>query len=177
MGLFKKVFRPVRKIAKKIIPKEIRPALPFIASAYFGPSTGGLGNLFTRESAKLLAQKAAIAAGTAAATDEDANLARVAALSIAPDILGSASESAAGLDFFKNNPKTISALEKTAGFLRPESGVNFDQAKLIGSQTAIDQGAKLAEIRQDEIDEYNRKLKEQGITIQLTEEKQLEIFI
>ena len=163
MGFFKKAFRPVRKIAKKIIPKEIRPALPFIASAYFGPSTGGLGNLFTRESAKLLAQKAAIAAGTAAATDEDANLARVAALSIAPDVLGSASESAAGLDFFKNNPKTISALEKTAGFLRPESGVNFDQAKLIGSQTAIDQSAKFAEIRQDEIDEYNRSLREQGV--------------
>ena len=163
MGFFKKAFRPVRKIAKKIIPKEIRPALPFIASAYFGPSTGGLGNLFTREGAKLLAQKAAIAAGTAAATDEDANLARVAALSIAPDILGSASESAAGLDFFKNNPKTISALEKTASFLRPESGVNFDQAKLIGSQTAIDQSAKFAEIRQDEIDEYNRSLREQGV--------------
>ena len=163
MGFFKKVFRPVRKIAKKIIPKEIRPALPFIASAYFGPSTGGLGNLFTREGAKLLAQKAAIAAGTAAATDEDANLARVAALSIAPDVLGSASESAAGLDFFKNNPKTISALEKTASFLRPESGVNFDQAQLIGSQTAIDQSAKFAEINQQEIDDYNANLLSQGL--------------
>ena len=28
-----KVFRPIRKVAKKIIPKEIRPALPYITSA------------------------------------------------------------------------------------------------------------------------------------------------
>ena len=50
-------FSGIRRRIKKIIPKEIRPALPFIASAYFGPSTGGLGNLFTREGAKLLAIK------------------------------------------------------------------------------------------------------------------------
>ena len=37
MGLFKKVFRPVRKIAKKIIPKEVRPFLPYIAAG-FGPA-------------------------------------------------------------------------------------------------------------------------------------------
>ena len=36
MGFFKKVFRPVRKVAKKIIPKEIRPFLPYIAAG-FGP--------------------------------------------------------------------------------------------------------------------------------------------
>ena len=38
-----------------------------------------------------------------------------------------------------------------------------DYAKVIGGQTAIDQSAKFAEIRQDEIDEYNRSLQEQGV--------------
>ena len=36
MGLRKfvsKVFKPVRKISQKIIPKEVRPALPFLAAA------------------------------------------------------------------------------------------------------------------------------------------------
>ena len=124
MGFFKKVFRPVRKIAKKIIPKEIRPALPFLASAYFGPSTGGLGNLFTREGAKLLAQKAAIAAGTAAGTDEDADLARVAALSIAPDVLGSASK-------YSKNPSIV---KKSI----PGLSFSLDKSEIEDNQTAID---------------------------------------
>ena len=53
MGLFKKIFRPVRKIAKKIIPKEIRPALPFIASAAFGPAGmfGGVGSQYVSNAA------------------------------------------------------------------------------------------------------------------------------
>ena len=37
------------------------------------------------------------------------------------------------------------------------------KAKLLGTQAAIDQSAKFAEIRQDEIDEYNRSLREQGV--------------
>ena len=37
MGFLKKIFKPVRKITKKLIPKEIRPALPFLA-AYYGPA-------------------------------------------------------------------------------------------------------------------------------------------
>ena len=51
MGLRKfvsKVFKPVRKISQKIIPKEVRPALPFLAAATpfmlpgqgFGPGAG-----------------------------------------------------------------------------------------------------------------------------------------
>jgi len=38
MGFFKKIFKPVRKVAKKIIPKEVRPFLPYIAAG-FGPAT------------------------------------------------------------------------------------------------------------------------------------------
>ena len=82
MGLFKRVFRPVRKIAKKIIPKEVRPFLPYIAAG-FGPSTMGLtGTAF----AKAAAQKALIAAATSAATDEQGDPLRAGLLAIAPDV-------------------------------------------------------------------------------------------
>ena len=43
MGFFKKVFRPIRKVAKKIIPKEIRPFLPYIAAGFW---TGIAGKAF-----------------------------------------------------------------------------------------------------------------------------------
>ena len=82
MGLLKKIFRPVRKITKKLIPKEIRPALPFLA-AYYGPAAFAKEGIFSN---KILTD-ALLAAGTAAATDEDANLLRTAALAAAPEAL------------------------------------------------------------------------------------------
>ena len=39
------------------------------------------------------------------------------------------------------------------------------------AQTAIDQSAKFAEIRQDEIDEYNRNLLEQGVASKVDRRK------
>jgi len=83
MGFFKKVFRPIRKVAKKIIPKEIRPFLPYAAAMVPGlqgfAAAGGITNI--------AAQKALIAGLTAAATDEDANILRTAALAGGPDAL------------------------------------------------------------------------------------------
>ena len=39
MGLFKKIFKPVSKVLDKIIPNEIKPALPYLAAfaPVFGP--------------------------------------------------------------------------------------------------------------------------------------------
>ena len=34
MGLFKKIFKPVSKVLDKIIPNEIKPALPYLAAAF-----------------------------------------------------------------------------------------------------------------------------------------------
>ena len=84
MGLFKKIFRPVRKIAKKIIPKEIRPFLPYIAAGI--PGAQGLASLSFMNPT---AQKALFAGLTSAATDEDGNPLRAAALAAAPDVLSS----------------------------------------------------------------------------------------
>jgi len=163
MGLFKKVFKPIRKVAKKIIPKEVRPFLPYIAAG-FGPATAGLtGTAF----AKAATQKALIAAATAAATDENSDPLRAGLLAITPDVtakgLGSAGRA---LGNVKPDSKFAQFLtSKGAGLEATLANPSFtDSAKIVGAQTAIDQTAKLAEIQQDEMDEYNRKLREQGIT-------------
>ena len=43
---FKKIFKPVAKVLDKIIPNEIKPALPYIAAfaPVFGPTAGMFGN-------------------------------------------------------------------------------------------------------------------------------------
>jgi hypothetical protein len=45
MGLFKKIFKPVAKVLDKVIPNEIKPALPYLAAfaPYFGPTSNLLG--------------------------------------------------------------------------------------------------------------------------------------
>ena len=48
--LVKKVFKPVAKVLDKIVPNEIKPALPFLAAAapFLAPGLiGGIGGLFT----------------------------------------------------------------------------------------------------------------------------------
>ena len=51
MGFFKKIFKPVSKVLDKIIPNEIKPALPYLAAfapymapSLFGSAAGGLGS-------------------------------------------------------------------------------------------------------------------------------------
>ena len=45
MGLLKKIFKPVSKVLDKIIPNEIKPALPYLAAfaPYFGPTSALMG--------------------------------------------------------------------------------------------------------------------------------------
>ena len=46
MGLLKKIFKPVAKVLDKIVPNEIKPALPYLAAfaPVFGPTAGIFGN-------------------------------------------------------------------------------------------------------------------------------------
>ena len=162
MGFLKKVFRPVRKIAKKIIPKEVRPFLPYIAAGI--PGAQGLASL--NPFLNPAAQKALFAGLTSAATDEDGNPLRAAALAAAPDVLSSGlgtvaqKYGAAG-----DTADAITFTERVADIAgKTKQGIEGAGAlKTIGAQTAIDQSAKFAEIRQDELDEYNRQLEEQGV--------------
>jgi hypothetical protein len=167
MGFFKKVFRPVRKIAKKIIPKEVRPFLPYIAAG-FGPA-GLAGTQFAAMNPAF--QKAILAGVTSAATDEQGNPFRAAALAAAPDVLSQGLGNVAS----RIDPNLIAdsdsfvqigdSAAKAAGTLS-RAGKAIEGAstfKTIGAQTAVDQAAKFAEIRQDEIDAYNANLLEQGV--------------
>ena len=165
MGLFKRVFRPVRKIAKKIIPKEVRPFLPYIAAG-FGPSTMGLtGTAF----AKAAAQKALIAAATSAATDEQGDPLRAGLLAIAPDVasqgLGAAAQKFGPASEIIDQADTLTFAQKVGEGAR--KGQEFIKAneglKTVLAQTGVDQAAKLAEINQDEIDKYNEELRKQGV--------------
>jgi len=52
MGLLKKIFKPVTKVLDKIVPNEIKPALPFVAAAlpFFAPGVlSGLGGMFVNQ--------------------------------------------------------------------------------------------------------------------------------
>ena len=163
---FKKIFKKARKTIKKLIPKEIRPALPFIAAAYLGPGAQGIGSLTGRE----LALKAAIAGGTRFASDDEADLKdvlRTSALAVTPDVaskgLGNFARTYGRVD---DAGEMITGVEKLANLAgKGESAlINAGNLKTIGAQTGIDAAAQLAEINQDALDEYNRKLAEQGIT-------------
>ena len=158
---FKKVFRKARKAIKKIIPKEIRPFAPYIAAGFLPPGAVGLGGL---KSTAL--QKALIAGGTRFATDDEANLKDIgitAALAATPDALGEFSASGRGV------PDAVAGREKgIMGFLKDTAGkastkLAAKPLTTMAAQAGIDTASQLAEIQQDEIDAYNRKLQEQGI--------------
>jgi len=167
------VVRRVTKPFRKLIPKEIKPALPYVAAFYGQPYLAkGLGAVGTFAASNPAVTKALIAAGTAATTQEDPNLLRTAALAAAPDVLSGGLEKlgTAGKIPFGPQPKgSLSGILKSgqqlalsgADKLQPTDFVGA--TKLIGTQTAVDAAAQLAEIQQDEIDRYNRELQEQGI--------------
>ena len=50
MGLFKKIFKPVRKVLDKVIPNEIKPFLPYAAAAvpFLAPTSGIFGTMAGR---------------------------------------------------------------------------------------------------------------------------------
>ena len=167
MGLLKKIFRPVQKVVQKIVPKEVRPFLPYAAAA-FGPA--GLAGSQYFSALNPAMQKALLAGVTAAATDKDANILRTAALAAAPDLLSQGLGSIAQTGqaqalqfgdpgFFTQQAQQLAA--KGAAALSPEtlSGT----AKLIGAQTAIESASRLAEIQEKELRDYEAALREQGI--------------
>jgi hypothetical protein len=75
MGLLKKIFKPVRKVLDKIVPNEIKPALPYLAAftPFLAPTSGIFGTMAGRAAlsggANIFAQLAQ--EGT---TEDDLNL-------------------------------------------------------------------------------------------------------
>jgi hypothetical protein len=166
MGFFKKITRPIRKIAKKIIPKEIKPFIPYAAAMI--PGAQGLAGLSAAGITNVAAQKALLAGLTAAATDEDANILRTAALAAAPDVLSSglgAVGTKLGVPSGVDVEKTMTFAERIGEGARTAQGAigRTNPLKIAGVQTAVDSAAKFAEINQQEIDDYNANLLSQGL--------------
>ena len=159
---FKKIFKKARKTVKKLIPKEIRAFAPYIAAAYLPPGAVGLGNL------NPAIQKAIIAGGTRFATDDEADFKDVgitAALAATPDALsefgkvGRNTDVAVGAAPDKGLMSVLRGASKKAG-----ESLAAKPFTTMAAQTGIDAASQLAEIQQDELDAYNRRLAEQGIT-------------
>ena len=75
MGLFKKIFKPVSKVLDKVIPNEIKPALPYIAA--FAPfmmppgfGTGFASGLFKTQAAQQMAARALLGGGANVLIDQ-----------------------------------------------------------------------------------------------------------
>ena len=168
MGL-KRFIKKVRRTIKKIIPKEIRPAVPFIAAA-INPAMFG-ANMAAFSANNPLMYKALIAAGTKAASDDEAKLkdiARTGILAAAPDAISGGLTKGGDALIAKGLPQMTdkgSALIKAGQALKggARSVEGLGALKTVGAQTAVDQAVKLKEINDAEIEKYERELAEQGI--------------
>jgi len=185
MGFLKKITRPVRKIVKKIVPREIQPFLPIAAS--FAPMAPGLGGLFSGVKNPLL--QAALKRGTQSALaqsltgegDVDPFTTAMAGLSAGLSEVGSAGLPGAlktteaglkGVDpgLAKGVMEGRSFLEKAADIGKSGIMKVADVAKEAGPfKTAATTSGIVAtkeayDAAQDALDEYNRSLAEAGVT-------------
>ena len=157
---FKKLFKSARKRVKKLIPKEIRPFVPYIAAA-FGPAGLASSGIFSNPAVT----KALIAGGTRFATDDEADLKDIgitAALAAAPDAAGQFSKSgqAAKLSmgdpgFFKQQAQL--GASKVAGFAKDKP------LTTMGIQAGTDAAVKQIELDQKALEEYEADLLSRGI--------------
>ena len=147
-------FSGIRRRIKKIIPKEIRPALPFILAAT--PLAGAAGPLAGIQSAAM--RKALIAGAAKGLSDDEAgikDILRTSTLAAAPDVigggLGNLAEKYPGGGIAETALKTKKYIDE-AGAL-----------KTVGAQAATDFGIKQAELNEKAIEEYNASLLSQGM--------------
>ena len=162
-------FKKARKFVSKIIPNEVKPFLPYLMAAM--PGGMGLSAGLQRFGGDAFL-KAALTKGI---TDDEANLKdslRTGIIAAAPTAIGEGLNVAGNSlinDATLGNKAGTGKLEfaqalKNAGnsnLLNPE-GI-MANAKMIGAQGATDFGIQQAEIAEEELEEYNRMLKEQGV--------------
>ena len=159
-------FSGVRRKIKKLIPKEIRPFIPYAAALIPGGpfAAGGLGaslggNQFL---------KAALARGL---TDDEASIkdiARAGIFAAAPTALDTgigALDSTQGIGKFLTTAgkgkDATSIAEKVSRFADPSG---MDAVYAVGGAGAIDAGIKAAELDKEALEKYNRDLAAQGIS-------------
>lgn len=179
----------VRKVISKIIPKEIKPILPYAALLIPGLQ-GTAGALAKMGITNTLAQKALISGLTKAVTDDKAKLgdiARTAALSIGPDILQQ------GLGSLGNalNPQTAEALKTSMSVSGGGNAIPLTQQigqaataaaeskfldtlvnpstltqtiRAVASPAFTDFSLKQREIQKEELEKYQQQMAAKGIT-------------
>ena len=157
---FKKLFKSARKRVKKLIPKEIRPFVPYIAAA-FGPAGLASSGIFSNPAVT----KALIAGGTRFATDDEADLKDIgitAALAAAPaaaEQFSTAGEAAklkfGDPGFFKQQAQL--GASKVAGFAKDKP------LTTMGIQAGTDAAVKQIELDQKALEEYEADLLSRGI--------------
>ena len=154
-------FSGIRRRVKKLIPKEIRPFVPYAAALIPGAQLG-LGAF------NPAMQKAIMAGGTRFLTDDEADLKDVATagiLAAAPTALDSyvgGMDKTQGLGKFLHTAgkgkDTVSMAETISRYSDP-AGFK-DVATVVGGQAAIDSGIQAAEAADDAEKEEDRKTKE-----------------
>ena len=150
----KRAFKKPRKLIKKLIPKEIRPFVPYIAAA-MGPAGLASSGIFSNPAVT----KALIAGGTRFATDDEADIKDIgitAALAAAPT----------ALDQFAGptgpDPNTL------GGMLRKGARTVAQTAKdkpliTMGIQAGTDAAIKQIELDQEALEKYEADLLSRGI--------------
>ena len=147
-------FSGIRRRIKKIIPKEIRPALPFILAAT--PLAGAAGPLAGIQSAAM--RKALIAGATKGLSDDEAgikDILRTSTLAAAPDVIGGGLGNLA--EKYPGGGIAETAL-KTKKYIDEASAL-----KTVGAQSAVDFGIKQAELNEKALEQYNADLLSRGI--------------
>ena len=156
-------FSGLRRKIKKIIPKEVRPFIPYAAAMI--PGLQGLGGLGPVSSRFLTA------AAARGLTDDEASIkdiARAGIFAAAPKYLDTKIQ---GLDkksklgeFLKtagDAEGATSIAQKVSDFADPKG---FKQvATTLGATGGIDAGIKAAELNKDALEKYNADLAAQGI--------------
>jgi len=153
-------FSGIRRRIKKIIPKEIRPAIPFILAAT--PLAGAAGPLAGIQSAAL--RKAIVAGAAKGLSDDEAgvkDILRTSALAATPDLAVGGLEKIAGPT--GPYPDTMMGAIR-AGAGKAAAGIEGAGAlKTVGAQAATDFGIEQAELNEKAIEEYERSLREKGM--------------
>jgi len=173
------------KKIKKIIPKEIKPALPFIAAYFGGPM---LATKFSMNPA--FAKFLTASAASKLQGDDTKTALRSGIFSAAPDVIsGGLQKAGTAL-----TPQTTEALKQSLKFtggmgpnavpvsqqigsvlssagktlastgFTPGDAISFkDAAKVIGAQSAVEGGIRAAELNEKALRDYEAQLREQGI--------------
>ena len=141
-------FSGVRRRIKKLIPKEIRPFVPY-AAAFLPGGMGLSGNLLKFGGDKFL--KAALARGL---TDDEASIkdiARTGILAAAPTAIGEGLQLGSVNAELAGKMKTADYLGRGADYVK-----DIGALKTIGGQGAIDYGIKAAELNEEALEKFTR---------------------